>query len=292
MLKGKRIALIGGDQRYKQVIHRLAKNNAELFVDGFSDIEFHLSNIYQCSVHKIDFRFIDGIVLPVLGMDEYGEIELSYPVGKAILTEKMIQSTPKHCTIYTGTATNYLKNVVRKSNRDLVILFERDDVAIANSIPTAEAIVQIAMENTDTTMHDSHVLVTGFGRIGMTIARVFYQLGAHVTVAARSHADFARIKEMRMNSVHIHNVSNVIGSTSICINTIPHIVLPKEILYKMGKETLIIDAASKPGGTDFETAEELGIQAIHALGLPCKVAPKIAGEIIGQTIATLIRGTH
>lgn len=288
MLRGKRIALIGGDKRYLQAIHHLANKNATIYLDGFREVNFEHSNVHQKNIDHIDFSQIDNIVLPVLGMDDKGMVELSYPTGKAKLTEEMIQKTPEHCVIYTGTANNTLKNLATKCNRKLVVLFERDDMAIANSIPTAEATLQIAMENTDYTIHGANVLVTGFGRVGITTARLFHQIGAKVTVAARKQADFARIREMNMQPVSLGKLFDVVKNTNICINTIPHLVITKEIINGMNKNTLIIDVASKPGGVDFNAAKSAGINTLHALGLPGKFAPKTAGNIIGHTIAELI----
>ena len=39
-------------------------------------------------------------------------------------------------------------------------------------------------------------------------------------------------------------------------------------LQKMQKDAVVLDIASKPGGTDFEAAKKLGISAKLALGLP------------------------
>jgi len=52
----------------------------------------------------------------------------------------------------------------------------------------------------------------------------------------------------------------------------------------MKKETLIIDLASKPGGVDREEAKKMNIKTIWALGLPGKIAPKSAAQIVKRTI--------
>ena len=43
-----------------------------------------------------------------------------------------------------------------------------------------------------------------------------------------------------------------------------------------------------PGGVDFDSAQRMGITAIHALSLPGKVAPKTSGEIIKNTIFNIL----
>lgn len=59
----------------------------------------------------------------------------------------------------------------------------------------------------------------------------------------------------------------------------------------MKRDTLIIDLASRPGGTDFDYAKEHGVNAIHALGLPGKVAPKTAGQVMADVLVQLMSQT-
>jgi dipicolinate synthase subunit A len=57
----------------------------------------------------------------------------------------------------------------------------------------------------------------------------------------------------------------------------------------MPVHTLIIDLASKPGGTDFRYAEKRGIKAILTPGLPGIVAPKSAGVILANVLTQLLK---
>ncbi|NLT20345.1 MAG: dipicolinic acid synthetase subunit A, partial [Syntrophomonadaceae bacterium] len=71
-------------------------------------------------------------------------------------------------------------------------------------------------------------------------------------------------------------------------NTIPNMILTKDVLTHANPDILIIDLATQPGGTDFEAANQLGLKAILAPGLPGKVAPVYAGKILAQVIPRLI----
>ena len=57
----------------------------------------------------------------------------------------------------------------------------------------------------------------------------------------------------------------------------------------MQQDALIIDLASKPGGVDFDAAAHWNRHVIWALGLPGKVAPLTAGEIIAKTIFHILQ---
>jgi dipicolinate synthase subunit A len=161
-------------------------------------------------------------------------------------------------------------------------------VAIYNSIPTVEGAIMMAIQHTDFTIHGSQVAVLGLGRVGMSTARGFQALGAKVKVGARKSEDLARITEMAMAPFHINELANNMIDVDIVINTIPHQVLTASVLAKMPVHTLVIDLASKPGGTDFRYAEKRGIKALLAPSLPGIVAPKTAGKILANALSKLI----
>ncbi|WP_404459017.1 dipicolinate synthase subunit DpsA [Oceanobacillus kapialis] len=279
-----KILLVGGDARYLEVIERLVRNGAQLYLAGFSEID-----IKQTEVSKIDdmlecVETMDAIVLPVAGIDQDGKVEAPYSDKEVKITESLIKKTPNHCVIYTGTASSLLKNMVEAADRKLVTLFSRDDLAIYNSIPTAEGALKLAIENTKETVHGANVLVLGFGRVGMTVARLFSKVGANVTVAVRKKSAHARSFEFGIKSIEVDDLASHTKEADIFINTIPGMVLTKENIVKMKPSALIIDLASKPGGTDFEFAKKQGILTLHALGLPGKTAPKTAGKIIATIL--------
>lgn len=81
----------------------------------------------------------------------------------------------------------------------------------------------------------------------------------------------------------IEKISSV-QSFDVIVNSVPTMVLGKEEMKLLSKETLIIDVASNPGGVDFEYAQENGYRVIHELGIPGKIAPRTAAKYIKQTI--------
>lgn len=280
---------MGGDARYVEVIHLLAAKGMKVFLIGYDQLTFENPTIIQTTIEDIDFGAMDAISLPVAGTNETGKVEAIYTDKDVYLTEEMVNKTSGHCVIYTGTANAYLKHVTKSANRTLITLFERDDLAIYNSIPTAEGTLLLAIEHTDLTVHGSNVMVLGFGRVGKTVARLFASVGASVRVAVRKPADTARIKEMGLTPIRLENLESDIAGMDIILNTIPHPIIDSEAISAMKKSTLIIDITSAPGGTDFNFAHEQGIKAFHALGLPGKTAPKSAGRFIGGVLLDLLK---
>ena len=107
------------------------------------------------------------------GTNLEGQVETIFSNEKVILTADILSKTPEHCTIYSGISNAYLNGITKEAKRTLIQLFERDDVAIYNSIPTVEGTIMMAIQHTDFTIHGSNITVLGLGRVGMSVARTF-----------------------------------------------------------------------------------------------------------------------
>ncbi len=289
MLTGMQIAVIGGDARQLEVIRSLTEQDAKLSLVGFEQLGHSFSGAIKEKLNEIELDKIDSIILPVPGTNSEGKVETIFSNESVILTSDILSKTPAHCTVYSGISNAYLDAIAKKANRKLVQLFERDDVAIYNSIPTVEGTIMMAIQHTDFTIHGSKVIVLGLGRVGMSVARAFHVLGAKVKVGARKSEHIARITEMGLQPFYLKDLEEEVKDVDICINTIPTKIVTANVIAKMPAHTLIIDLASKPGGTDFRFAEKRGINALLAPGLPGIVAPKTAGKILASVLTQLLK---
>ena len=141
----------------------------------------------------------------------------------------------------------------------LIDYFKREEMQVYNAIPTAEGAIQVAMDILDTTIHDSNVLILGYGRIGKALARTLDGMGANVHVSARKYDDIAWIESLKYKAILHDDFQEIVPEMDLIFNTIPSLVLKAENLKTMNKDSLVIDLASKPGGVDFQAAKDLGI---------------------------------
>ncbi|ENH96538.1 dipicolinate synthase subunit A [Gracilibacillus halophilus YIM-C55.5] len=289
MRNKKKIAIIGGDARYLPLIHTLNKNDSvDLELIGFDQVEQSYTGVKQLRINELRLETLDAVILPITGIDDQGIVETVFSKETIYLTKDWFDQLPKHCEVFTGIANQTLIQYTSASQLSLNKLMERDDVAIYNSIPTAEGAVMLAIQHTDITIHQSNVYVFGMGRVGETCATVFSGLGANVSVISTDEKDLARAFERGWTSYHLNDVHKYINQCDVLINTIPAHVVDISIIQEMQAHAIIIDLASKPGGIDFDYAKTRGIHAIHALGLPGLVAPKTAGEILAHCIEKII----
>ena len=167
--------------------------------------------------------------------------------------------------------------------------FAREELAVANAVPTAEGALQLAMEHLPITIHGARVLVVGFGRVGRMTAQRFAALGAKVSVAARRYDQLAWAQAMGLGAEELGHLAGWLCGYDLVVNTVPAPVLTRTELEDLKGDCLIIDLASKPGGVDLAAAGQLGLTVIWALSLPGKVAPVTAGAAIRSTIYNMLR---
>jgi len=287
VLEGVRLAVIGGDDREIFLIPELQRHGAYIIGLGLEK-----SPLGDSIEHARNFKDIigkaDALLFPMFGTDERGLVKAKYSNSPIILNNDVLESIPPGVPLFIGWARPALKIAAENLNIRVIEIANRDEVAILNSVPSAEGAIQMAMEATNITIHSSNSFVLGLGRCGLTLANTLKGMGARVTVVARKPADLARAIEMGVKAIDYSELRKEICKAEIIFNTVPALILDRFLLEVMSREAVIIDLASIPGGTDFEYAQMLGIKAQLAPGLPGIVAPKTAGRILAKIYPPLI----
>ena len=160
-------------------------------------------------------------------------------------------------------------------------LMKLPEVVEGNAWITAEATVAEVLRYGSYSIEGQKVLVTGYGCCGKKIADLFARLGAKVLVVARREevCEEARrdgheaISFMEYNQIVAgagaeSETSALVRQVKTIINTVPAPVINESHIKVLSSDALIIDIASKPGGTDFDAAKKYGITARLSLGLP------------------------
>ncbi|MCK8823487.1 dipicolinate synthase subunit DpsA [Fuchsiella alkaliacetigena] len=285
-LAGIKLAVLGGDQRELEMLRQLAATGAEIKTLGQPDIELPGLEVEHSLAAAV--KGAQVVIAPMTSTDEEGYLKATFVEEPVKLDKSFFSSLETASLFLIGVARGEIATYCQKQELELIELARLDEVAILNAIPTAEGAIQIAMEESELTLHSNQALVLGLGRVGQTLARMLANLGSETYVAARKPGDRARAQEMGITPVSFKQLEEVIPEMDFIFNTVPALVLDKDILTSVSSEALIIDIASAPGGTDFQAAKKLGVKALLCLGLPGKVAPKTAGQILGEVIPRLI----
>ena len=161
--------------------------------------------------------------------------------------------------------------------------FLREELTVANAAATAEAAVQVAMENLDRTLLGMNCLVVGFGRIGKLLSHRLHGLGARVTATARKPGDLAWIRAYGWRALETGALSGRLFSFDAVFNTVPSSVLDRPLLEQLPPGCLCVDLASVQG-IDAAAAEELGLPHVWARSLPGRLVPRTAAAVIRDAV--------
>lgn len=287
MLTGIKVAMLGGDAREAVLLEELLRQGAEIQVCGLPEVPG--VDGYACYDDPcVTVRGARVVILPVPGVNSEGRIHAPGSHQPLYFNQELAEAIPAGALVLVGVARPLLKEMATARGWQLVETADRDEMAILNSIPTAEGALMLAMQELPITLHGSRAFVLGLGRTGFTLARMLAGVGALVTVVDRGAADRARAYAEGWRAVAFTDLAGVIGEADVIFNTVPARVLTASVLAATSPGVLIIDLASAPGGTDFAAATALKRRAMLAPGLPGKVAPRTAGLILARLYPTLI----
>ena len=142
------------------------------------------------------------------------------------------------------------------------------EVVEGNGWITAEATIAEVLQQSEYSIYGQKILVTGYGCCGEKIAKIFQKLGARVVVVARRLDVRKQAQKDGFQSIGFEDMEKELVDVVTVVNTVPAMVLTEDCVRRMPRGSLIVDIASKPGGTDFEAARHYGVKAKLALGLP------------------------
>lgn len=282
----RKYTVIGGDLRNVKLAEAIHADGNEVNIFGFKNAGFE-STIAENKDLEEAIDDSEIIIGPLPCSNDNENFNAPFHNEKIHMNE-VFRIMKKNQLFIAGRISEKASQLAKAYNVYAIDILEREEMAVLNAIPTAEGAIQIAMEELPVTLNGSKILVLGYGRVGKTLSKMLAGIGADIYVEARKYSDIAWIKAYGYKPVYINELKNVIGEMAVIYNTIPYKLLDSEMLESLGKDCLIIDLASKPGGVDFERAKELGIKVIWALSLPGKVAPVTAAGYIKQTIYNII----
>ncbi|MGE5561362.1 MAG: dipicolinate synthase subunit DpsA [Chloroflexota bacterium] len=284
-IAGTTVAVVGGDAREREVISALVGAGARVQVAARPAGDVGAE--WSATVGEA-LRGSTALVLPMPGVDAQGRIYAPLVSEPFHLRASDLAGLVAGAPIIVGVARSSLSDPAAELGHPVYELSENDELAIANSVPTAEGAVRMAMERRPVTIHGSQAVVLGLGRCGFTLARTLAALGARVTVVARKPADRARASAMAWAATDYPSAGAALQEADFVFNTVPALVLTGDRLAQTRPDCLIVDLASAPGGTDFAAASALGREALLAPGLPGKCAPVTAGRAAARVILDLL----
>ena len=283
-----RYLVLGGDLRNVKLAGMLADDGNKVYSFGQerSDEVLDDGRIEKCSSLKQALEKSQVIIAPVPFSGNSESINTPFSDERIMIDELLKNNKGK--IFISGSIKDDIKKKLDENYMQVVDIMKRDDLAILNTIATAEGTIEVAIKNTDKILQGSRVLVLGFGRVGKIVANKFSKLSAIVTCAARKVSDLAWIKAYGYNSLNINDMLYDLNEFDIIINTVPQTIIKERELKHMDSEVLLIDLASTPGGIDGKMATSMGLKFIWALALPGRIAPSSSAKFIKDTVYNIL----
>ena len=278
-----KILILGGDKRMAYTAEYLAAKGCSVGVYANSAAA-DAAGVAQAASLGAAMREYDYIVLG-RPFSKDGATMYAPFGGEDISADDILALVEPRHKIAVGAAGGFVISCAKKGAA-CVDYGTREDFALYNAVPTAEAILALLIGNLPGTISDSSILILGYGKIGKALAGMLKGLGARVTASARKATDFAMMDIAKIDSI-VTGCYGGLDRFDAVVNTIPHVTADEGFYVQLGEGGVVIDASASPGYMDGDCARSHGVSFIEAFGLPGKTAPATSGRIIAKTVTDI-----
>lgn len=281
MMKKYDFAIVGGDKRTASMAQVFALKGYEVVCYGTAENPCHEKIHYALTLQEA----VSKAPVIVCGIP-FAQEDALYFTDNSIhvpLTElqRMLRKMHK---IFGGVISEDFRRGCEKRGIDCYDFMLDEPLAIYNAIATAEGAILEALLHKNTHLHQSNVLVLGYGRCGRVLADKLSGLSARVTVCSKQHQELASAEALGFSVMPLAKLPKSIKRFEYIFNTIPSTVLTENVLRNMKADSLIIDIASNRVGADYVTAENLNRKILFCPGLPGKYAPFSCAENLADFV--------
>ena len=279
------VSIVGGDLRFVRLAQILCQKDFKVLVFGLCHPDLPKDAIICSSIDEIkDCPFIIGPI----PFSKDGKSVFT-PMCNSYVSIEQFFLAAAHSFVLGSVLKPNVRTLFEKHHINYCDIFDMDEIAILNAIPTAEGAIQYAMQNSEITLHNSKCLVMGFGRCGKLLAHKLHALGANVSVEARSTTDLSFISTYGYRPIPLNELKLYLHEFDFIFNTVPVKLLDASYIDLFNSEVIYIELASIPGGIDINYCKARGIMHLSAPGIPGIVAPKTAADILYQCLLIILR---
>ena len=251
-----KLCLIGGDRRLLYLCELLNKASHTVYYAGTKESALSprlMQSLSEC----------DAVILPTpMSRDGVFLSESNLKI------EALLSLLPEKTAVFGGRTDARLENGIRTVQDYLA----DEAFTLRNALLTAEGVLRMVYESTETAISDLSFLLYGYGRISTFLTSRLLSLGARVTVVARKET--ARKAAKALGAVAI-GFSDTPPYADYAVNTVPH---PFAFSSLPPVKTLI-DLAVLPK----DAFPEGDAEVISAPALPGRFFPKSAAKILYDT---------
>lgn len=272
-----KILLIGGDERTISLNEILNSNNFEtqtLFINSNSTI---IKNINE----------FDSIFLPIPS-DRNGFLNspfLKEKIKFEIVCDLIKNFKGKIIGGFLPESEKILKNL----KLNILNILKDEKFTLINAIITSEGAIEKLINESKQSLFESKICITGYGRVSRALSQRLRAFTSELIVYNNPSINFVNAQIDNIKIKPLSKFKEECKNFNIIVNTIPSLIITKDILTSLNKETLILDLSSLPGGVDFNFAKQIPIKTIHYLGIPSKVSSYSSANAIFNCVNNFLK---
>lgn len=279
-------ALCGGDERIARLASMLVEDGHGVRAWAMEDAPL-AEGVRECASADECISGAHCVVLPMPLTARRGFLNAPFSKRPRCLGEVFTAARPGSL-VCAGGVTAEARELAEECGARLADYGALESFRAVNSLATAEGAIGVLLRETPEVICGRSAVIIGAGRITRALSPRLAALGVRVSVASRSAAGRAWAQAMGFRSLDTAKLSGALGGADMVINTAPALVLTASRLTELPAGALVLDLASKPGGTDFDAARSFGIKALTAPGLPGKWSPDTAAKAVRDAIYAVL----
>lgn len=198
------------------------------------------------------------------------------------IDEELLREFGEKTKFFTGVENLQLKKQLDKFGFHLINYMDYKEIAILNSVPTAEGLIYNLIGKMGDCINNSNFLIIGYGICGKEIGDRILGLNGKVSIMEISDEEISKGKIKGINNIRVEDINKSFFHG--IINTVPIKILDENALTKLNKNTLIFDIASYPYGFNIEEMEKYNIFYKRLPSLPTFFCVEYSGRILGEFI--------
>lgn len=262
-----RLAIVGGDEREREIARRAAATGAQVRAFGFPWPAEGIDSVLPAASAADALERADYALFPIPGIAGDGSLFAPACAEPIVPGPELLAQMAPRASIILGAADERLRRAAERQGITLIEYEHDRELMLLRAPAIVEGALRSAIEHTDVTLHGSEVVVVGHGNIGALLAQTLRAVGAHVTVAARNPVQRAAAYAIGARPLPLDALAAEAPRFAMVFSTVPAPVVGAEVLEALPPGSLVMDLAAPPGGVDLDRARELGHRAVWARGL-------------------------
>lgn len=264
------IAVLSGDKRQDYICRYLVKKGYNAHIK--TNMDFNQDKYIVCST-------------PICKKEKYLNCDYysSFPM------ETFIKLLKSEQVVFAGNIPNYLYQLKKIKFVDIL---NDENVVWNNSILTAEGLIAYIINNTDFCINNSNILILGFGKCGINIAKKLSVLSAKISVYDHTSIHLTQARAYGYEAIELDDLIKYIPKFDIIVNTVPKKIFQEIHYSKIKNDCSLFEIASAPYGFNNELTDKYHLSLITCPGIPGITAPKNAGELIAKSIISYLERTE